>query len=155
MDRRISKHISYIEATHSNTATRKGITNAPSELQIENMKRIAEEIFEPVREHFNEPIYINSFFRSVTLNHAIGGSGTSEHCFGAAMDIRFGYNSERCNSELFNYIKENFQFSQLIWEFGNDTAPKWVHVSLLKENNRNQILKAKRIDGIVRHFSFI
>ena len=153
--KRISKHISYKEAVHSDTATRKGITNQPSPTQLENMQYVANEIFEPCREYFKEPIFINSFYRGVTLNHAINGSISSEHCSGCAMDIRFGYNSERSNKELFDYIKDNFEFSQLIWEFG-DEEPRWIHVSKLQGDiNRNQILRAKRIDGKVRYNTFI
>jgi len=151
---RISEHISYIESVHSDTATRRGITNMPNEYQLENMRLVSEMIFEKCRKHFNEPIYINSFFRDTTLNHAIGGSSTSEHCSGSAMDIRFGYNSERKNKELFDYIKDNLEWNQLIWEFGEDN-PRWVHVSYIREGNRKQILRAKRIDGKVRYNKYI
>ena len=151
----ISKHITYEESTHSNTAVRKGITNSPTDEHLKNMQRVANDIFEPCREHFGEPIIINSFYRSLTLNSAVGGSNTSEHCFGSAIDARFGYDSERSNAELFHYIKDNFEFSQLIWEFGNAESPKWVHFSLLSDNNRGQVLRAKRIDGVVRYNPFI
>jgi hypothetical protein len=151
---RISKHITYKESVHSDTAIRKGITNSPEPKQLERMKLIAENVFEKAREHFKEPIYINSFFRSVTLNSSIGGSKTSQHCSGEAMDIRMGYNSETSNKELFNYIKDNLDFDQLIWEFGSDEEPRWVHVSY-SDNNKCQILRAKRIDGVVRYNTFI
>ena len=152
---RISKHISYEEATHSDTAIKKGITNSPEPTQLARMKDIANEVFEPLREYFNEPIYIPSFFRCITLNSVIGGSSTSQHCSGEAMDIRIGYNSEKTNADLFYWIKDNLEFDQLIWEFGNDENPNWLHISYRKENNRNQILKAKRIDGKVRYNPFI
>jgi hypothetical protein len=152
---RISKHISYREATYSPTATRKGITNSPEDFQLERMKELAENIFEPLREHFKEPIFINSFFRSITLNSVIGGSKTSQHCSGEAFDIRLGHNSEFNNADLFNYIKDNLDFCQLIWEFGNDDSPKWVHVSYVKESNRKEVLRAKRIDGKIRYSKFI
>ena len=151
----ISNHITYEEATHSNTAIRKGITNSPTKEHLENMQRVADNIFEPCREHFGESIIINSFYRSVTLNSSIGGSNTSEHCFGSAIDARFAYNCKRNLSELFYYIKDNFEFSQLIWEFGNEETPSWVHFSLLENGNRNQVLRAKRIDGIVRYNVFV
>jgi len=152
---RISKHISYKEATYSPTAERKGITNSPTECQIQRMNELAENVFEIAREHFKEPIYINSFFRSITLNSVIGGSSTSQHCAGEAFDIRFGHNSEYSNKDLFNFIKDNLDFDQLIWEFGNDESPKWIHVSYKKESNRKQVLRAKRIDGKVRYNTFI
>lgn len=152
---RISKHISYNEATYSPTAARKGITNSPEQEQLARMKELADNIFEPLREHFKEPIYINSFFRSVTLNSVIGGSSTSQHCSGQAMDIRIGHNSEFTNRDLFEYIKDNLDFCQLIYEFGNDESPKWVHVSYVKESNRKEVLRAKRIDGKVRYSKYI
>jgi len=152
---RISKHISYEEATHSNTATKRGITNSPIETQLNRMIDLAENVFEPCREEFKEPIYINSFFRSITLNSVIGGSSTSQHCAGEAFDIRMGYNSELTNKQLFYFIKDNLDFDQLIWEFGNDNEPKWIHVSYKRESNRKQVLKAKRIDGKVRYNVFI
>lgn len=152
---RISKHISYKEATHSNTAIRKGITNSPEAVELERMKQLALEVFEPLREHLKEPIHINSFFRSITLNNRIGGSSTSQHCSGEAMDIRLGYNSDKSNADLFNFIKDNLEFDQLIWEFGNDDTPNWVHVSYRKEHNRGQVLRAKRIDGVVKYNTFI
>ena len=77
---RISKHISYKEATRSNTALRRGIDNIPDVEQLENMKLIAEKVFEPLRKHVGGPIKINSFYRSPELNIAIGGSKNSQHC---------------------------------------------------------------------------
>ena len=152
---RISKHISYKEATHSNTAIKRGITNSPEEFQLKRMVDLAVNVFEPCREEFKEPIYINSFFRSITLNSVIGGSSTSQHCAGEGIDIRFGYNSELTNKQLFYFIKDNLEYDQLIWEFGSDNEPDWIHVSYKKEQNRNQVLRAKRIDGKVRYNPFI
>jgi len=155
MKENISKHITYKEATYSPTAVRKGITNSPIDVQLSRMKELAEEVFEPCRLEFKEPIYINSFFRSITLNSVIGGSSTSQHCAGEAFDIRLGHNSELTNKQLFYYIKDNLDFDQLIWEFGNDNSPKWIHVSYRKGENRKQVLKAKRIDGVVRYNPFV
>jgi zinc D-Ala-D-Ala carboxypeptidase len=152
---RVSEHISYREATYSPTANRKGITNSPTDCQLNRMKELADSIFEPCRKHFNEPIYINSFFRSITLNSVIGGSTTSQHCAGEAFDIRFGHNSKYSNADLFYYIKNYLDFDQLIWEFGDDNEPAWIHCSYKKESNRKQVLKAKRIDGKVRYNTWI
>ena len=143
----ISNHISYKEGTHSNTATRRNIDNIPDDYQLANMEAIAANIFEPLREWVNGPIKINSFFRSPDLNTAIGGSSKSQHCEGRAIDIddTFGH---KTNAEMYNYIKENLNFDQLIWEFGNDTNPDWVHVSYVSdEQNRNRCLKAERVNG--------
>ena len=143
----ISKHVSYKEGTHSNTATRRNIDNIPDDYQLANMNAVALNIFEPLREWVEGPIKINSFFRSPDLNTAIGGSSKSQHCEGRAIDIddTFGH---KTNAEMYNYIKENLNFDQLIWEFGNDTNPDWVHVSFVSnEQNRNRCLKAERKDG--------
>ena len=124
----ISKHISYKESVRSSTATRLDIDNTPSDYHISNMQVIAENIFEPLRKWVGGPIRINSFFRSVNLNKAIGGSSKSQHCEGRAIDIddTFGH---KTNAEVYNYIKENLDFDQMIWEFGDDENPDWVHVS--------------------------
>ena len=138
----ISKHISYKEGVYSVTAIRKGIDNEPNEEQLSNMKLVAEKIFEPVRTHFKVPIKVNSFFRSPDLNKAIGGSTKSQHCHGQAIDIddTFGHMS---NADMYKYIKENLDFDQMIWEFGDDNNPNWVHVSYVSpEENRNRCLKA-------------
>ena len=143
----ISEHISYKEGVYSITATRRGIDNTPNDEQLDNMETIAEKIFEPLREWVGGAIKINSFFRSVKLNKAIGGSSKSQHCQGQAIDIddTFGVVT---NSDMYNYIKNNLDFDQLIWEFGDDDNPNWVHVSYVsKGDNRNRCLKAYREQG--------
>jgi zinc D-Ala-D-Ala carboxypeptidase len=142
---KISKHITYKEGTHSNTATRRRIKNEPNDEQLMAMKLLGKKIFEPLRVHFDTPIRINSFFRSVALNKAIGGSGTSQHCKGEAVDM--DATGEITNKQLFDYIKDNLEFDQLIWEFGTTKNPDWVHVSFTSEReNRKQVLKAVK-DG--------
>ena len=109
------------------------------------MKLLAENIFEKVREHFDTPIYISSFFRSSKLNTKLKGSSTSQHCanVGAAMDIDADVYKGVTNSDIFNYILENLNFDQLIWEFGNDENPDWVHISYVSDIlNRKEVLKA-------------
>ena len=143
---KISDHITYAEAIHSETAKRKSIDNTPNPNQIEAMKLLAEKVFQPLREWVGGPIKVNSFFRSAELNEAIGGSKTSQHCKGQAIDIDdvYGY---KTNSEMYHWIKENLSFDQMIWEFGTDTQPNWVHVSYVsEENNRNRCLKAYKDD---------
>tara|TARA_R100000234_G_C4995129_1_gene177481 strand:- start:228 stop:683 length:456 start_codon:yes stop_codon:yes gene_type:complete len=138
----ISKHISYKEGVHSNTATRRGIDNVPNKEQLSNMKLLAEKVFEPLRAYVGGPIKINSFFRCEELNTAIGGSGKSQHCHGQAIDIddTFGVMT---NAAMYRWIKDNLDFDQMIWEFGDDTNPAWVHVSYVsKEDNRNRCLLA-------------
>lgn len=141
----ISKHITYYEATVSSKAKELKINNDPNSKQLINMKLLAENIFEKVREHFDTPIYISSFFRSSKLNTKLKGSSTSQHCanVGAAMDIDADVYKGVTNSEIFNYILENLNFDQLIWEFGNDENPDWVHVSYVSDVlNRKEVLKA-------------
>ena len=138
---KISKHISYKEGVRSDTATRNRIRNEPNEEQLAAMKIVAKKVFEPLRVHFDTPIRINSFFRSTALNKRIGGSGTSQHCKGEAIDM--DATGEITNKQLFDYIKENLEFDQLIWEFGTSKEPDWVHVSHTSAKpNRNRILKA-------------
>jgi len=143
----ISKHISYKEGVYSRTAMRRSIKNNPNAEQMENMISIAEEVFEPLRMWVGGPIKINSFFRSPELNKAIGGSGKSQHCHGQAIDLddTFG---RATNAEMYKFIKENLDFDQMIWEFGDDDNPDWVHVSYVSpEQNRNRCLKAYKENG--------
>ena len=144
---KISKHISGREAIESYTAKRRGIENIPSEYQLVNMVALAENVFEPLRKWVGGPIKINSFFRSPELNKAIGGSSKSQHCEGRAIDIddTYGWKS---NAEMYNYIKNNLDFDQLIWEFGTDNNPDWVHVSYVSvDGNRRRCLKAEKVNN--------
>jgi hypothetical protein len=147
----ISKHISYKEGVYSNTATRRGIDNTPSAEQKANMEKIAQNIFEPLRQWVGGPIKINSFFRCPELNKAIGGSSKSQHCKGQAIDIddTFGVVS---NADMYAWIKNHLDFDQMIWEFGDDNNPNWVHVSYVShKENRNRCLKAYREDGKTKY----
>jgi len=138
--KRISKHISYKEATGSNYAKQNGIKNKPDDEQVENMQLLAEKVFEPLREWVDAPIKVNSMFRSLELNTALKGSVRSSHMKGEAMDITSM--GGKSNLEMFHWIKDNLEFDQLIWEFGKE--PKWLHVSYNKDNNRKQVLVTKK-----------
>ena len=147
----ISKHVSYKEGVYSITAIRKDINNTPDDEQLANMELVANEVFEPLRAYVGGPIKINSFFRCPELNKAIGGSSKSQHCKGQAMDIddTFG---KATNAEMYNWIKENLDFDQMIWEFGDDDNPNWVHVSYVSpEDNRNRCLKAYKEKGKTKY----
>ena len=147
----ITKHISYKEGVYSTTALRRNIDNKPNEEQLASMKLIGEKIFEPLREYVGGPIKINSFFRGEELNKAIGGSTRSQHCKGQAMDIddTFGY---KTNAQMYDFIKEHLDFDQMIWEFGNDNNPNWVHVSYVSpEKNRQVCLKAYKQNGRTKY----
>ena len=148
---KVSKHITYKEATRSVTALRLGIENVPNDYELQNMELIAEKVFEPLRKAVNGPIKINSFFRCEELNKAIGGSSKSQHCQGRAIDIDdvYGYVS---NSYMYYYIKDNLDFDQLIWEFGTDTEPDWVHVSYVDgDSNRKRCLLAYKEEGKTKY----
>ena len=148
---KISKHVSYKEGIKSNTAMRLNIDNSPGEYHLGNMNAVALNVFEPLREWVGGPIKINSFYRSVALNKAIGGSSRSQHCDGRAMDIddTFGH---KTNAEMYEYIKENLNFDQMIWEFGTDENPDWVHISYVSEDaNRRRCLQAYKENGKTKY----
>ena len=147
----ISKHISYKEATRSNTAIRRGIENIPDVEELENMKLIAEKVFEPLRKWVGGPIKINSFYRSPELNVAIGGSKKSQHCHGQAIDIDDTY-GHRSNASMFKHIRYNMDYDQIIWEFGDEKNPAWVHVSYVsEEKNRHRCLQAYKENGKTKY----
>lgn len=138
----ISKHISYSEATKSQTAVKYRKDNTPDASQLEAMKYIAETVFEPLREHFKKPIAVTSFFRSKPVNVLLGGATNSQHCKGEAMDLDADVLGGLTNADIFYFVKDNLVFDQLIWEFGSDKQPGWVHVSCKKAKNRKQLLKS-------------
>ena len=151
----LSKNLSLREAAKSMTAKRLGIDNSPADFDITNLKAIAEKIFQPVRDHFGVPIAVSSGFRSKALNKAIGGAKFSQHMVGEALDLDADVYGKVTNKEIFDYIKENLEFDQIIWEFGDDENPNWVHVSYKRDHtnkdltaksarNRNRALKAVR-----------
>ena len=141
----ISEHISYKEATVSPTSTRLGIANTPEEFILKRMKKVAEVCFEPIRNHYGKPITVTSMYRSLELNNAIGGSSrTSQHMSGEAIDFDCG----KDNKEIFAWIRENIKFDQLIWEYGNDLEPDWIHISFTEQReNRGQVLRVHLENG--------
>jgi len=148
---KISDHITYAEAIHSNTAKRKGIDNTPSEAQVVAMKLLAEKIFEPLRKWVGGPIKVNSFFRSEILNESIGGASSSQHCKGQAIDIDDVY-GKKTNADMYHWIQTNLDYDQMIWEFGTDMQPNWIHVSYVsEEKNRNKCLKAYKEHGRTKY----
>lgn len=142
---RLTKHFTLEEMTASESAIKLGINNVPTEAQIINLTVLCDKVLEPVREHFEKPILVSSGYRSRTLNVAIGGSKTSQHCYGQAVDIN-NKGSELLNAQIFFWIKDNLEYDQLIWEFGNSKEPEWVHVSFASVN-RKQVLKATKVNG--------
>ena len=146
---KLSEHLDLSEVTRSDMAKRKGISNMPTPEHIENFKILAENIFEPIRKHFGVPIIISSGYRSKALNTAIGGSLTSQHCQGEAIDIDMdGTRNGVTNKMVFDYIKAHLNYDQLIWEFGTKDNPDWVHVSYESTGKqRKQVLRAIKSAG--------
>jgi hypothetical protein len=147
---KLSEHLTLSEVTKSDTAKRLGIDNNPTPEHLANLKLLAENIFEPIRKHFGKPIFLSSGYRSKALNSAVpGSSSTSQHCSGEALDLdQDGKQTGVTNKMVFDYIKNNLNFDQLIWEFGTDSNPDWVHVSWESTGKqRKMILKATRVNG--------
>lgn len=138
----ISKNITYKEATKSRTAVKYGYLNKPNSIQLAAMKLVANKVFQPVREYLGVAIAVTSFFRSLKVNKKVGGSKTSSHVKGEAIDLDADVYGKATNAEIFYFILENLEFDQLIWEFGDSDEPAWVHVSYRKDNNRKQALIA-------------
>lgn len=146
---RISKYVSYNEAVKSQTAERLGIDNTPNAQEIKNMQFIGTRIFDRVRLFVGGFLFVSSFFRCKLLNMAIGGSERSQHCEGLAIDIDADVyqTNGKTNKDIFYFILKNLEFDQLIWEFGDNNQPAWVHVSLRPDGkNRKQVLVAKKVN---------
>ena len=150
---KLSEHLDLSEVIRSESAKRNGISNMPTEAHIANIKLLAEKVFEPIRLNFRCPINISSAYRSVELNRVVKGSATSQHCTGEAIDIDMdGTPHAVTNKMVFNYIKEYLEFDQLIYEFGTDENPDWVHVSYESSGKqRKQVLKAYKEAGKTKY----
>lgn len=147
---KLSANVTISEFTKSNTASAKGLDNSfVNQEHIDNAKLLCEKVFQPLREHIGKPITISSGYRSPKLNSAIGGSTTSQHCKGEAMDI--DSQEAGMNKKYFDFIRKNLDFDQLIWEFGNESNPDWVHVSYKSKGNRKQILRAFKKNGVTKY----
>ena len=151
---KISKHLSLSEIIRSESAKRNNISNIPTAQHLENFKILAEKVFEPIREHFKSPIRISSGYRSAALNKLIKGSATSQHSTGEAIDIDMDGTSIT-NKQVFDYIKKDLEFDQLIWEFGTESNPDWVHVSYESTGKqRKQVLKAFKQGGKTKYVPY-
>jgi hypothetical protein len=146
---KICTYLNLGEVVRSESAKRNGISNLPTAEHLENMKALGINVFDKIREHFGCPIGLSSGYRSEALNNAIKGSSkTSQHCKGEAFDIDAQIHGKITNKAIFDYIRQNLDFDQLIWEFGTDQEPDWVHVSYKKSGgNRKSILKAIKVNG--------
>ena len=137
----LSKNLTLSEVIRSESAKRRGINNMPTPEHLENLKILANKVFQPIRNHFKVPILISSGYRSRILNNAVNGAAKSQHCLGQAIDIDNDETSVT-NKEIFDFIKHNLDFDQLIWEFGDSNEPSWVHFSLSMKGNKRQVIKA-------------
>ena len=150
----LSKNFSLAEFTESNTATRNGIDNNPSAEHIHNLVELCENVLQPLRDRIGSSIRVTSGYRSEALNNAIGGSKTSDHSHGRAADIKLVINGVNISEELYHGIKAmGVPFKQLIWEFGDDDTPQWVHIAFDKDNNKMQCLKAYKEDGKTKYMT--
>ena len=148
----LSNNFSLAELTKSQTATRKGIDNTPSDTHIQNLIHLAESVLQPVREHFGKPVMISSGYRSPALCEAIGSSTKSQHARGEAADFEIpGVD----NKELATWISKNTTFDQLILEFYYEGDPNsgWVHCSAVTEGPRKQVLRASKVEGRTKYES--
>jgi hypothetical protein len=154
----LSEHLSLNEVTTSGTAKRLGINNTPTTEHLNNLKLVAENVFEPIRKHFGKPIKVSSGYRSKALNAATpGASTTSQHSTGEALDLdQDGMTTGITNKMVFDYVKDNMNFDQLILEYPDEFgAPSWVHVSWESTGKqRKQILIATRENGSPKYYPF-
>lgn len=138
----ISENFSLREMTYSEKAELNGVDNIPTEENIQLAKLLANTLLEPARKKLGEPISVNSWFRNEKVNKLAKGSATSDHRFGGAIDIQT--KGDIRNKELFDILREIGGFDQLIYEFGDDTNPNWIHVSIRQSGNRGQVLRARK-----------
>jgi hypothetical protein len=137
----LSKHVTKSEFELSPTAVRLGIDNQMNEEQTTKAILLCVNVFEPIRAKVGHPIKVNSGFRSAKLNKKIGGSTSSQHCKGEAMDL------DLHEKDIFQWIIKNITFDQLIWEGGNQHSADWFHISYKKDGNRNQVLRMIKKQG--------
>jgi hypothetical protein len=138
---KLSKNLSLEEVIISNTAIKHGIDNTPNGTHLLALIALADNVFQPARNSLGVSIRVSSGYRSLELNIKIGGALSSQHSKGEALDLQI-VNKSKNNADLFNFIKNNLDFDQMIWEFGSDDCPAWVHVSYKETGNRKQCLKA-------------
>jgi len=145
---KLSEHVTVDEFCYSPTAIKKGIRNTMSLAETKNAIDLCVNVFEPIRKHLNAPIKISSGFRCQQLNKLIGGASGSQHTKGQAFDL------ELTDRKLFDWIIDNIEVDQLIFEFGDDNNANWFHISYRKGNNRKQALRAVKIAGKTQYIAY-
>ena len=143
---KLTENFTLSEMIKSETALRHNLDNTPGDAEIANLKRLAEKILQPVREHYKTGVKVNSGFRHPNVNAAVGGSKTSDHCQGQAADIEI---PGVANADLAQWIVSNLEFTQVILEFYTPGVPDsgWVHVSYVDGNLKKQVLTAMKENG--------
>lgn len=147
----LGKYFSLAEVERSDHAKRLGISNRLPIQYYDNVQIMVDNLLDPLRTFYGKPILISSWYRSAELNRAIGGAIGSHHMIAAAVDIDLDAVSPTENAKIFNIIKDNFQFHTLIWEFGTNENPSWVHVSYLKNDLPKKVLRAYSINGKTKY----
>lgn len=146
------KYFNYNELTRSATASRLGIDNTPTAKEKANLKAVVDNILDPLREKWGAPIIVTSGFRCEKLNKAVGGSATSQHRLGQAVDIRTVSDKPADNYKLLHLLIDmKLPYDQLISEYVDDKGrPDWIHVSFGPRNRRQKLTckAGKYITGI-------
>lgn len=146
----LSKNFTLAEMTFSPTAIKKGIDNTPNAQTIKNLQALCEKVLEPLRAHIGGPIKVSSGYRSDALNSLIGGAKSSQHKTGQAADVDL---KDKC-AEAFHWIMANLDYDQIIWEFGNDEQPDWIHVSYSTKGNRKNAMRAIKSNGKTKYVPY-
>ncbi len=145
----LSTHVTLAEVTKNNTASKYGLDNTPTPEHLENLKKVLNNVFEPLRAGLGgKPIYISCGYRGKAVNDKTkGASKTSGHCFGKALDLDADVFGGVTNADIFHYIRKNLKFNELIWEHGTDVNPDWVHVLYDEKDNKGEILRTCVVGG--------
>ena len=130
------------------TKTSTGLPNTPSAQERKNLEALIDHVLDPARAEFGAPITVSSGYRSPAVNAKVGGAKNSQHCTGEAADLQCSD-----NKRLFEILKKQGKFDQLIWEYGDDKQPAWVHVSYVPQ--RKQILKAVKTNNTTKYIPWI
>ena len=148
----LSVHLSLAQAIKSDTAKKNGLDNTPSAAEKENLKQLGINIYDKIYDKFNGNVRLTSVFRSEAVNKKVGGSSTSQHRFGQALDIQ-GTNGIT-NKQIFKYVKDNLTYHQIIWEYGSKNEPDWVHVGYKPSGNKKINTRATRVNGKTKYITF-
>lgn len=144
------KYFTITELCKSDVAESKHLQNLPTAKQEQALVSLINNTLDPARESLGFPVQVTSGFRSVPVNRAVGGASNSQHTKGQAADLVC-----RNNAALFEVIRKQKHFDQLIWEYGSPMQPAWVHVSFVsEEKNRGQVLRAVKINGRTNYIPY-